>query len=307
VLPAEGILRAASRWLDLLGRSSYTETVALIGSESRYADLSPTQYATALEWLASLGILDLGPHGYRLSEEMATLHHDQRSGVAFARAVERSAPPWLPDSDVLVGSVDDLPEDASVLASALGVTPADALMGIRQVHGRIDLERRAEVGALGERRLVELLETLLPGSTTHIALNHDGFGYDIGFLDPEGRDWHLEVKSTTRRGRLVINLSRHEHDVAKLDALWRLVVVGLDESDCLACLATASHEALVSRAPSDSSVGARWQSARYELDSTDLELGLGFLDPGLKESDDSKLVSDGTVNAPSDFAWLPAD
>jgi hypothetical protein len=52
-------------------------------------------------------------------------------------------------------------------------------------------------------------------------------------------------------------------------------------------------------------VGARWQSTRYELNSADLEPGLGFLDPALKDFDDSNLVSEGTINTPSEFAWLP--
>jgi hypothetical protein len=306
VLPAEGVLRAASRWLDLLGRASYSEAAALIRSEARYTDLSETQYNTALEWLIGLGAVEPAPTGYALPPGLAALRQDQRASVVFTRAVESASPAWLADSDVLVRTVADLPEDADRLSTVLGLSPSSALAGIRQVHGRIDLERRAEVGALGERLLVELLESRWPGSTTHIALEDDGFGYDVGFVDTEGADWHLEVKSTTRRGRLLVNLSRHEHDVAKLDPSWRLVAVGLD-GECIACLATAKSEVLFQSAPTDTLGGARWQAARYELNSAHIDPGLPFLPELPYTALLLGAVDHDRADAVSSFAWMPTD
>lgn len=64
------------------------------------------------------------------------------------------------------------------------------------------------------------LERRWPGSTRHVALTDDGLGYDLAF-SCRGRTLHLEVKTTGRRGRLVLYLSRHEHEVALLDPDWR--------------------------------------------------------------------------------------
>ena len=62
---------------------------------------------------------------------------------------------------------------------------------------------------------------------TIVALKDDGLGYDVVGPLPTAM-WHLEVKSTTRRGRLVIRISRLEYEIGAMDPLWRLVIVGLD-------------------------------------------------------------------------------
>lgn len=236
----------AARWLRLLQRSSVEQASALIRADAQLADLSVTQYAHALEWLVELSLVRDGPLGPRSAPGLDLLSPAELDALFLASILEATRPPWLQDADLLVRTTADLPEDLAELASTLNVTDNAALLTVGMVHGKVDLEQRAAVGAVGELRLIELLEALWPGSTHHVAAEHDGLGYDVTFSSM-GATWHLEVKSTTRRGRLVVHLSRHEHEVALCDPAWRLIAVGLDEGDRLACVATINHADLAAR------------------------------------------------------------
>ena len=88
------------------------------------------------------------------------------------------------------------------------------------------------------------LEHQWPGSTVHVALENDGYGYDVAFQQPGGRSWHLEVKSTTRQGRLVLLPEPAGTRGGSAGSGWRLLVVGLDSDHELECLATGTSEAL---------------------------------------------------------------
>jgi uncharacterized protein DUF3883 len=303
MLPAEAVVRAASRWLVLLEKSSFAEAGAILRANTDYLDLTYTQYSVGLEWLGEVGLIVRGEHGYVVTAEAARLSPEERNQLLFMKAVEGSDRPWLPDADLLIQNVEDLPEEAAELGASLGLSEDSTLVGIRQVHGHIDLELRRVIGGAGERALVAALEHQWPGSTVHVALEHDGYGYDVAFQHPGGRSWHLEVKSTTRQGRLVLHLSRQEHDVGRLDPAWQLLVVGLDSDHELECLATSTGEALFGQAPRDTPAGAKWQSASYELGPADLRSGLDFLD-ALPSGLDPVLRS-GTRNARSSFAWMP--
>lgn len=299
MLPADGILRAAQRWLGLLARSTFTQAAALIRSDPAYADHSQTQYANALDWLLSVGLLVQTPTGP--ASGAAAQHLDSRhvGRLVFATALEQAAPSWLPDSDTLIPDAAELPADAAGLALTLGLTDSEALLAVRQVHGKIDLAERARVGAAGELALVKYLELRWPGSTRHVSLADDGLGYDIEFTC-QGTTWHLEVKSTTRRGRLTIHLSRHEHEVANLDPDWRLVVIGLDDQDNAAAVATANTTALLARAPRDLYPSARWDSVRHQLSSGDLRSGLPFPELSTSETPFDQDSQHGRF-----FAWMP--
>lgn len=208
--------------------------------------------------------------------------------------------------DLLVLDAAELPQDAASLAGALRLSEHVVFTAVRHVHGRVDLAERTRVGLAGERALVELLERRWPGSTTHVSQTDDGFGYDVLFRH-ENVHWHLEVKTTTRRGRLVIYLSRHEHDVSLHDPSWRLIVVGLDEQLQLQTIATALHSELLGRAPHDICAEAKWQSASHQLTSKDLQRGLSFLD---RSTVDQNLLTDdilwnGSSQIRKTFAWMP--
>jgi hypothetical protein len=302
VLPADGILRAAQRWLSLLARSTFPQAAALVRSDPAYIDLSQTQYASALEWLRTVELLVDSDDGPTLASGARRLDLPGANRLMFAKALEQAAPAWLPDADTLVPDADELPADAVDLAGTLGLTDNEALLSVRQIHGRIDLAERARVGAAGERALVMLLEQQWPNSTRHVALEDDGLGYDIEF-SCDGTVWHLEVKSTTRRGRLTIYLSRHEHDVARLDPQWRLVVVGLNSADGASAIATVASEPLLGRSPRDQNPAAQWDSVRHQLSAADLQPGLTFI-KRLEERKSTSALHEG-VDGVETFGWMP--
>lgn len=302
MLPAEGTVRAARRWLYLLARSSFDQAAAIIKADPAAAELTQTQYAAAIDWLRLAGLIVPTEYGLALAAAARDKAEADIDLQLFRAAVEQGAPPWLAEADTLITTPEDLPADAAGLADVLAVSETNAILGIRQVHGKIDLAERARVGAAGERELATMLETTWPGSVAHRALDDDGLGYDLDFTC-RGTTWHLEVKSTTRRGRLAIFLSRNEHVVAALDPAWRLVVVGLDEHDQLQALATANTKTVLDRAPQDQHSGTRWDSARHVLSAMDLTPGLACLDVGDLTTAPAQIA--GAVSHPR-FDWMPA-
>ncbi len=303
MLPGDGVLRAAYRWLRLLERSTLPQAYALIRADAAYTDLSPTQYAAALDWLRTVRLLQSSEAGARLVPAALGLTDSAARQLLFGRSLEAAAPAWLPDADVLVRDSSELPQDVADLAAVLGLDEPAALLAVRQVHGRIDLALRARIGAEGEKALVALLENRWPGSTKHVALTDDGLGYDLAFTLGL-QTWHVEVKTTSRRGRLVLYLSRHEYEVALLDPDWRLVVVGLDADGALAALATVRHQVLQERAPHDRDPAAHWESAQHQLRPPDLQPGLAFLSlPEQREL--GSLLYRGSTGTGGSYAWMP--
>jgi hypothetical protein len=305
MLPPETIVRAAGRWVSLLRTSTLSQSWGLIRSDSTYADLTLTHYASALDWITTLGVLAPGPAGVGLAGIMSALPQAQAAQILFERALARASPPWLRDADILVPDAGELPQDAAALAHSLGLGDEEVLVCVKHVTGKIDTAERARLGAAGELRLLEILEAWWPGSTTHVAAADDGFGYDILFR-PNGSEWHLEVKSTTRRGRLVVYLTRHEYEVSMCDPHWRLLVVGLDDTLQLRAVATARQGLLTTRAPRDSNGGARWQTASYELLPQDLHDGVTF--PGPVPLESRLLLTRGAdcnTSSQVTFGWMP--
>lgn len=305
MLPSKGVLRAAKRWIRLLGRSDIHLASALIRSNASYTDLSLSQYFSALDWLRMIGLVSGGPNGLTLAHSARGLPSPLIDQMLFELSLEASEPPWLPDADVLVPGVGHLPQDATDLARVCGIDEDQALLAVRRIHGRIDLALRAEVGAAGELQLAELLEKRSPGSTTHLALDHDGLGYDLACIE-RGTEWHLEVKTTTRRGRLVAHLTRHEHDVGRIDQTWRLVVVGLDDQHRLAALATVKKERIFDRAPREVAGGAKWETARYPFSPADLQAGLSMFG-GPDNSEDAASVLFTGCTPQESFSWMPEE
>jgi hypothetical protein len=306
MFPADSIVRAATRWLRLLRTSTLAQASGIIRADASYADLTQTQYASALEWLRNLQLFTDAQHGLELSALITKLPDEQINQLLFERILEGAEPAWLPDADLLVLDPAELPQDAAALAGSLGLSERVAFTVVRHVHGRIDLSERTRVGLAGERALIELLEHRWPGSTTHVSQTGDGFGYDVLFRQGNAQ-WHLEVKATTRRGRLVIYLSRHEHEVSLQDPHWRLVVVGLNNHLRLQALATARYTELLGRAPRDICGDAKWQSTSYELTSKDLQRGLSFLDGRILDQNltEDDALSNGSFIGTSGFTWMP--
>jgi hypothetical protein len=236
---------------------------------------------------------------------LSVLSPAEADELLLAATLEAAEPAWLPDADLLVQQPADLPQDVMTMARALGISDDAALLSIGMAHGKVELENRQRVGSAGELELIALLEAEWPGSTSHIAAEHDGFGYDVAFRNA-GETWHLEVKSTTRRGRLVLHLSRHEHEVAIRDAAWRLVAVGLEEGDQLACVATIKYKELAARAPEDRHAGARWETVRYGVAPELLAGGLSFIVDPPGPAGARFLRPAEMTAALTGFAWMPS-
>lgn len=277
MLLAETIAEAAKRWLALLRTSTFPQAWAIIRADARYTDLTKTQYSAALDWLTVQKFLRAGAHGLELNSRFAPLPLAQTNRLLFERILETSDPPWLPDADILIPDASELPQDAARIGAMLGLSEERAFLTVRQIHGRIDLAKRALTGVAGEIALLSFLERRWPGATTHVADGNDGFGYDLAFFH-SGIEWHLEVKSTVRRGRLIVYLSRHEFEVGASDPNWRLVVVGLTPDLKMHSLSTAPFDALICRAPADTCLQSRWQSASFQLPAEELVKGLDFVE-----------------------------
>ncbi|GLY97190.1 hypothetical protein Acsp02_44440 [Actinoplanes sp. NBRC 103695] len=203
--------------------------------------------------------------------------------MVLEAAIESARPNWLPDADELVLDSPDLPEDLTAAAVALDLE-RDAVAGcVHHVWAKVDNERRAEVGLAGELALLHFLRTL-PGDAIvrHVAADSDGYGYDIDLV-AQGGSAHLEVKSTTRRGRLVFYLSRNEYDVMLRDSCWVLLVALLDEGRDVVALGVVDREWIRSSVPLDRSARGRWQSVRLEPVLDAVRPGLSDALPWLAE------------------------
>ena len=276
----------------------------ILRSDPEYADLSQGQYQAALELLKNIGVLVNQSQSWILAAKFRVLPSAQVGQIIFENIIELPAPPWLPDSDLLLSDPSDLPEDAASLAASFGLDDAESFGAIQNVHARIDLVRRKEIGDAGEQELLRFLEENWPGSTVHVARISDGFGYDIAF-GHGGCEWHFEVKSTMRRGRMNIYLSRNEFEKSRHDPTWRLIIAGLDQSLKLIAIATLRAGHFEMYAPSDSSGKAKWQSAAFEIAEDCLLRGVCLDDARPDQATLAGSMQLTSGHAETWFGWLP--
>lgn len=256
-VPPDPILRAASRWLEHLAVSDVARTRTLFASNRTYADVTPTQYAAALTWLQESGLIT--PEGeVRVPPEP----------VSVMEAAVRDTL-WLPDADLLISGITELPEDALRASEILGLGSEDALAVVRQAWGKVDTEARLRVGTAGEVALVGLLRAATDVPIRHIAATSDGYGYDIA-VDTT----HIEVKTTMRRGRLTIYLSRNEYETMRRDPGWLLALVRLDQNLQPTAVATLDRTWIEEVAPGDHHPRGRWESARLDVPASAVISGL---------------------------------
>lgn len=231
------------------------------------SDLTPTQYGAALDWLRREEVLAVGgSEASRASDRLAAL-------TVLRAAVEGSSPAWLRDADRTIRSPDELPLDAASAAEVLELDPADAFHVIRSVWGRVDTQERTELGAAGEVQLLGLLGASLDAEMLHVSEISDGFGYDIS-VGRADESLHIEVKTTKRRGRLSVYLSRNEFEVMRADPCWRLVAVLLGETGQLAAVGTVDRNWIAQSVPTDSSAYGRWESVRLDVPRSAVSPGI---------------------------------
>ncbi|MEU1895572.1 protein NO VEIN domain-containing protein [Streptomyces pristinaespiralis] len=251
-VPPEPVLRAAVRWLERLPASGTVRVRALFATHSDFSDITPTQYEAAYTWLEATGLLD-----------------DLRSSIpghrrVFDAAIAHSGASWLPDADLLIRSQDELPDDVLRAASSLGLSSGEAFRQLAAVWGKVDTRERERIGTAGELALVELLAASTSERVEHIAAWSDGFGYDIA-VHATRYPGHLEAKSTTRRGRLTVFLSRNEYETMLRDPHWELVAIRLSEDLRPEAIATVPKEWIVRQAPTDQGSRGRWESCRLDV------------------------------------------
>lgn len=303
MLPSNSVVAASLRLLHLLRTSSISHVWRILRTDPAYTDLTQSQYATAFDLLREAGILRGHTSSLALAGQFAMLPEPEMRKQLFECIIKYFSPAWLQDADVLVPASGEIPEDAAKLAAGLGLQESEAFRAVRNAHTHVDLEKRQLIGGAGEHALLGYLEANWPGSTIHVAALGDGFGYDIAFMQG-GREWHLEVKSTTRRGRLTFFLSRNEYETGLTDPSWRLVVAGLSPDLKLMAIATLLPGHLQPVAPVDVGPNSRWQSAMFEIGGSSFVKGIC-----LSGCSSDAPAFHGCLHAAdrhdSWFAWLP--
>ncbi|MFD8886996.1 protein NO VEIN domain-containing protein [Streptomyces erythrochromogenes] len=265
-VPPDPVLRAAARWLHRLPASGAARCRAVFTTHSEFSDITPTQYDAAYAWMRKAGILD---------SESGVLPPEIR---IYDAAILDSGASWLPDADLLVQSPDEIPEDALRAAEVLGLEPGDAYARIGTAWGKVDTAERARVGALGEEVLLSLLRASTSATVEHVAAWSDAHGYDIA-VQGHGLSGHLEVKSTTRLGRLTLYISRNEYETMLRDPAWQMIAVQFTQADDPAAVWTVPRHWISAQAPADSGVLGRWESCRLHVPPGVLLPGVPALAP----------------------------
>ena len=263
----ESILRAAVRWLERIPSSGVARTRSLLVTNPRFADLTPTQYETALDWIQRVGLLNGDSEVWRTPTE-----------AVFEAAVTETV--WFRDLDLLVTAPDELPADAAAAVGALGLTDAEGFrLAVRQ-WGKVDTEQRERVGAIGEELLVDLLRRSVVGTIEHVSMLTDSLGFDV-LVRTSAADWHLEVKTSVRRNRTNFFLSRNEYEVMRTDPHWRLVHLTLGPTDQIERIRTVDQAFMAHAVPADTGAHGRWQSCSMDAPPESLRLGIPELRPAL--------------------------
>lgn len=264
-LPPDAVLRAALRWLDHLQHSPIARTQALFASHPGYADLTMTQYGAALDWLRHTGMVT--------SEGRPATIFSRAELALLKTAIAQADPLWLQDADQLITTFNDLPEDAVTAGEALGLNPRETLEAVRAAWGKVDITSRQEIGSAGEHALVGLLQSLGCLTVNHVSEYADGLGYDVAILG-DGLHLNLEIKSTTRRGRLTLYLSRNEFEVMLTDPRWRLVIVLVGPSREVNAVGTLDVRWITHHVPVDASSFGRWESVRFDVPPEVVQSGI---------------------------------
>jgi hypothetical protein len=263
-IPPDLTLRAAVRWLELLPDSAPARCRALFATHAGYSDITPNQYELAFAWLRETGLL---------ADAGASQSAERR---VFSAAVTSSSVAWFADADILIRDPSELPADALRAADLLGLSEVEAHSEITALWGKVDLEHRQRVGNAGELALIELLAKNVQAQIDHVAAASDGYCYDIA-VRTKPCALHLEVKSTLRRRRLTVHLSRHEFATMRSDPEWHLVAVRLTSELTPAAIATVPNEWISTHAPTDRTTSGRWDSCRLEVPREALMPGIPAL------------------------------
>lgn len=262
-VPPKPVVRAASRWLEYLAQGGeVSRGMGIFANHKSYDDLSMTQYASALTWLRDLKLVPfLRPQGATVAGIKLDL----------LRAIfEESPPHWVRDADVLVPAADDLPQDIVEVGRIIDIGPDAVFEQLLTSWGKVDTAARERVGLAGETALVAALTSSGLGTVDHVSLRSDGYGFDVAYTTADTRS-HIEVKTSTRRGRFTAYLSRHEYAVMLRDQDWMLVAIRLDDDLTLKSVGSVTKNWIQENVPQDAGFFGAWSSCKLEV--PDEEIG----------------------------------
>jgi hypothetical protein len=248
----------------------------VLAASPKYADLSPSNYIDALDWLRQRHLVTEAdepngrPHDVFLTE--------------IAVTAEALDPEELPNPSFLPSTILDA-------AGTVGMPETEAWERTLALGRKIDLERRARIGSLGELAIVEHLAGM-GCAVRHVSLESDQLGWDV-FASFRGATKHLEVKTTTSNARLRVYLTKQEYQVSLGDPAWMLMVALISDEGQLICYAHVDSSAISSAVPVDSGTHGRWESCSIDLSPEHLTPGAPL-----------PLPCSGVVNLP-DKAGLP--
>lgn len=270
-IPHNSLLLAAIRWLDLLPHNSPERCLVIFTNSAKYADLGPSQYYAARQWLLQHGLVS-GAQPIRVSNLRAKVFEAAISGAV-----------WFPDADQIIASPAELPLDAIEAAGICGFDEGEAFALVRHHHALVDVAIRKRTGDAGELQLVELLRSCTTCQVDHVATLSDGYGFDVMLSGTAVLN--IEVKATTRANRNVLYLSRHEFDTMLRDPRWRLVFLRLDNDVQLESIWTVESSWIERAAPTDSTPGVvDWQTIRIDVPIQQMAPGLRGINAAMREN-----------------------
>lgn len=270
-IPHSSVLLAAVRWLDLLPHNSPERCLVIFTNSAKYADLGPSQYYAARQWLLQHGL-------FSRPQPIGAL--SPRADV-FEAAISDAV--WFADADQVIGSPVELPLDAIEAADICGLEEDEAFALVRQHHALVDMAIRKRTGDAGELQLVELLRSCTTCQVDHVAALSDGYGFDIMLSGTAVLN--IEVKTTTRANQNVLYLSRHEFDTMLRDPRWRLVFLRLDQDMQIENINTVESRWIERTAPTDSTPGVvDWQTIRIDVPRQQMAPGLRDIDAAMRET-----------------------
>ena len=285
MLPARYVLIGATRWLQLLSKSSRRQAEQLLQAAPRYADLTMSNYREAYDWIEERGLLSGGRSTQSASERVFMAAVGANDGFLSGADPEHIPSPGLLPTPVL---------DA---ARWLGIPETEAWERAVAIGYKVDVDRRSRIGALGEDAVCAFLEAA-GCEVYHGSVDSDALGWDIR-TSCGGVTKHLEVKSTTSLVRLRIYLSRHEYEVSEQDQHWALVVALITEEGCLQRLAHLKPGRLAHVVPADTGLTGRWQTCSIDLGQAELVPGIPL--PAVSRA------ADGVLAGETEPMWWPGE
>lgn len=262
---ANSILLGAARWLQELSVRDEDSARLSLRTQSRFRDLTPTQYEIALDWLRSK---DLYP-----SSDIDESWNRTPGARVLGAAIEGREPSWLPDADSLIREPSDLPLDVVGLGQLLAMDPEEMYDEVHRVWRKFDDSAQRALGACGERAFMRWLENNVAARVVHVSDFDDTAGFDIALVVGGRVRARIEVKSTRREDSTVLFLSRNEIETMRRRSDWCLQVVHLDASDGFRFLSWVTPETILAGEPRDGPL-ATWQSMRMTLPASALQPGV---------------------------------